>query len=390
MSHENLDPPNGQDNANSDNENPVGDNYEDYVAGTGLAYVDLIDPDLNSMSCIGINVKFPDLWEVVKRYILRGDEFYQHGGLSILNSQASRLPLNEAVDILEAYFEKWNHRPDPGPRGGVSLPFLSACHAVATSDPWDSSDIGERKIRILSLLKKYQTAIRKADSYDDPVVTETIEAIRNDKYGFVPTYPSHQNYVRAEDTQPVNPSTPDSPSMISQSLDKNAVGQIDKPPIDTSSSVPTKSEVGITGIPDSQVASNHSTHLNMGSQAAESAISPSPAVPKNIDTRASPSIVANNETFLLPGSIQMDIIKVSHGYEMLTERLIWMEKTYTKQIEDMQRSIDRFMSGNQEKVGRTQVTEQRRANVIAVIAIVIALLALFLTANPHFVESLFK
>jgi hypothetical protein len=150
------------------------------------------DADLNSASCAGIGLQYPHLWEVVRRYILRGDHYFQHGGLTTLAANIWEMPLAEAVDTIEQYYEKFGYLPPAaGQRGGVNFAGLRAIHAIATTpDTGVAPDAETRKQRMLALLGRHKSVVDArlapqsyGDTYagDRAAVDETINAIMNDR-----------------------------------------------------------------------------------------------------------------------------------------------------------------------------------------------------------------
>jgi hypothetical protein len=151
------------------------------------------DPDLNSASCSGIGLKYPHLWDVVHRYILRGDNYFQHGGLTTLAANIWEMPLAEAMEAIERYYEQWGYMPPAaGQRGGVNFAGLRAIHALATTPDIGLEPKAEtRKERMLALLNRHRQVVQErlrpysdtTDMYaaDRAAVDETIEAIRNNR-----------------------------------------------------------------------------------------------------------------------------------------------------------------------------------------------------------------
>jgi hypothetical protein len=282
------------------------------------------DPDLYTTSCIGSGVMYPDLWHVVKRYILRGDEYYQSGGLSILASTAWHMPLGEATEVLEAYFEKHNYCPilSDG-RGGINLTALSAAYAVATTSGWDASvDIEERRERMLILLERCRDVMtRELPSYlasDAGSVEETIEAIRSNKANFEPKWPEQLEY--AEQTG----------------------SQVGLPAIDLVPSVALQA-------------------------------TPTSAQTEALVHRLFTALKADLPQMSLS---QMDLITVKHGYEMLSRDIAAMEKLFTEKIVSTEKRFeDRFgiqRDERQEQLERSQVRFGKWGVIIATVTLVVS------------------
>lgn len=161
-----------------------------------------VDADLTAASCMGIGLQFPHLWEIVKRYILRGDNYFQNGGLATLVANIWSMPLDEAADVLDQYYKQHDYFPPAaGQRGGVNLAGLQALHAVATApDFTEPAKTEERKALMLRLLERHRQEVQKRlapsagpkdfMSGDRAAVEETIAAVRADKPWEVKLNPS--------------------------------------------------------------------------------------------------------------------------------------------------------------------------------------------------------
>lgn len=275
-----------------------------------------IDPDLVSGSCMGMGVMFPQIWDVAKRYILRGDEFYQDGGLSILASWAWNLPLQEAADVLEAYFRKHEYFPEAPNRGGIALAPLQAAYTVAITPGWDDSTLPERRSRMIRLLERclevaasrYPPGDRAAveATGDRGVIEETIEAIRVPHAGYVPAYAKQPDELERRepseaDAQMLEPVTP------------AAIG-----------------DEGIKESVDRAIAS--------------------------LREELQPAVLS-----------PMDLVVAKHGHEMLEQRITLIEKATNQRLDDLSKSVDRYLAGEQLHSGRREVALAKWAIVIAVV-----------------------
>ncbi len=281
-----------------------------------------IDPDLYSASCMGIGVRFPHLWETVKRYILRGDEWFQAGGLSVLAATTWAMPLNEATDVLEEYFRKHDFLPQIGGRGGIDLGSLKAAYAVATTPGFDEDAETQwlRRARILALLERYEVAVRQSSLPEDSqVVRETIEAIRNDQPGFEPRFPETEDM---------------------------------ESPVEVSSNGHGKAFDG----------------------AMEQGISHEEV--ERIVARAVDSV--RHE--LVPVTLtEMDRVTMKHGYEMLEQRLLFLDRRTSERLDDLSKSVDRYMGEQQVRTGDTQVGLAKQSNWLQIAAVVLSLVAIIVT-----------
>lgn len=150
------------------------------------------DPDLSTPSGVGVGVEFPQLWEAARRYVLRGDDVFQAGGLRVIAALAPHMPLGEAARLVERHFERHGHYPQAAARGGISPEALAAAHAVAlapdfTGDP----DPEARRGRIVAMLSRCERRVLEGPVPGDAAaVRGTIEAIEGGRRDFTPRYPS--------------------------------------------------------------------------------------------------------------------------------------------------------------------------------------------------------
>src|SRR5437868_3538833 len=87
-----------------------------------------IDLDLWTGSDFGFAARLNELWNVLRRYILRGDEHYQFAALTVVAAVAWHFPLDECADVLEQYFAKQGYFPQTSGRGGIALASLKAAY----------------------------------------------------------------------------------------------------------------------------------------------------------------------------------------------------------------------------------------------------------------------
>jgi hypothetical protein len=140
------------------------------------------DTDLMSESCLGIGVQYPQLWQVVRRYILRGDTYFQAGGLATLSANVHSMPLDEAADVLEEYYKNHDYWPPMGQTARISLGGLKAIHAVGTIPIWLGGDAPiKRQIRMLGLLAKIEEKAGQVAAQDVPIVAEVRRAMQADR-----------------------------------------------------------------------------------------------------------------------------------------------------------------------------------------------------------------
>jgi hypothetical protein len=285
-----------------------------------------IDPDLYSGQYHGAGIKLTQLWNIIKRYILRGDYRYQSGGLAVLGALIFYLPVDEAAQVLDEYFKKYDYAPrDAGERGGVNLTLLKAVYAVATTPDWHyqfDSATGPKfpqKAPMIALLEKYKDVLGNYISEDVPSVEETIDAIRNDKAGFEPRYPASANF----------------------------------------SSEPWFDEEASDGPSDTSKLLTSSSSNNITVEYVEATVARSLDELRRELSQSSFS--------------QMDIITAKHGYDMLNFQLISNKELLEARVEGLQRAVDRYMGERQVQIGTAQVAGQNKANWLAIAGIGLAL-----------------
>lgn len=286
-----------------------------------------------SESCMGIGLQFPHLWDVVKRYILRGDNYFQNGGLTTLAANIWSMPLEEAADVLEQYYKQHNYFPPAaGQRGGVNLAGLQAVHAVATAPDYmdDGSKAGRRKHRMLQLLDQHRRVVERTlkppDSSkgitdymagDRAAIDETIAAIRSE---------------RAWD--------------VKLDLQSGRTEAQDKAAVPAAAATPT-----------------------------------SPVRAAGADDAARDSV---------PGVSPADMLKAKYGYDQLDQRIGYLEKTVCDRVDGLEKNIDRFLAQRQLDVGTKQVDVGARGVRVGVVGVVVGsaltIAALFLAP---FVQRLF-
>ena len=150
------------------------------------------DPDLSTPSGAGVGVEFPKLWGVARRYVLRGDDVFQTGGLRVIAALAPHMPIDEAARLVERHFGRHGHYPQAVARGGVSLEALAAAHAVALApDFTGGSDPEARRGRMVAMLRRCERRVLEGPGPEDAAaVRATIEAIEGGHGDFEPRYPS--------------------------------------------------------------------------------------------------------------------------------------------------------------------------------------------------------
>ncbi len=131
---------------------------------------------------MGIGVQYPHLWELVKRYILRGDTYFQAGGLATLAANVHSMPLDEAADVLEEYYRKHDYWPPMGQSGRINLGGLKAIHAVGTIPTWLGGEAPIRRhVRMAELLERIQAKAKDVVPQDAPIVDEVRTAMQGDR-----------------------------------------------------------------------------------------------------------------------------------------------------------------------------------------------------------------
>jgi|GEM_PF-7030577 len=290
-------------------DDPEGDVY--FARYSDVSWEELshptIDENLSSASCIGSGVTFPELWEVVKRYILHGDEFFAAGGLRTLTACIWQMPTKEAADVIEQYFRQHHYDVQMGGRGGVNLYAVQAAYAVATTFGWESeeesADIRNRMVRVLRF---YKYRLSQMHPYDVQVVDEAIEAILSNRRDYEADF-----------------------------HDVNTVEAVSDNSGDHAS--PEENVVADTGIQTVQV------------------ISPpldAETVQRMIENSLQPHNIDQGNLSLT----QTEAMGVKHGYEMLDMKFSTLVASLDKQLDGIEKTIDRYLGGLQIKTGNKQVS----------------------------------
>lgn len=122
-----------------------------------------LDDDLIA-SCSGMMDKFTDVWEIAKRYIRRGDELFIHAGLALIREFTYRLPLLEAAELIEWYFDRSGYTPRTGNGPDLDFEAFRAAVAVGLTDDYlgsDSTD-SERRQRMMAVVARSLAAAPSA------------------------------------------------------------------------------------------------------------------------------------------------------------------------------------------------------------------------------------
>lgn len=284
-----------------------------------------IDADLYSPSCLGIGVKFPQLWEVIQRYILRGDDWFQYGGLSVLADTAFYLPLDQAANVVEQYFEKHGYFPTTEGRGGISLAALQAAYAIGTTPDYSQGDVDQnlanRRARMVAVLERCEEVVRTGvDMPDDASsVRETIEAILSNRGGFQARYPDPE-------------------------------------------------------VTDTAVVASSELWRAEGSTMVAVGISRDEAV------RLVRSATESLEEKLTPVTLtEMDRIIIKKGHEMLQQQVDMTERRLDSRIDDLHKAVDRYLGERQVQTGEVQVRQTIRSNRIAAASAALALASIIIS-----------
>jgi hypothetical protein len=287
-----------------------------------------LDENLTSASCIGSGVTFPELWEVIKRYILHGDEFFASGGLRALTACVWQMPLKEATDAIEHYFRQHHYDVPVGGRGGVNLYAVQAAYAVATTFGWESEEeTVERQGRLVQVLRFYRYRLSQIHPTDVQVVDDAIEAILNNKRDYQAEFPDvipdESNMANEEDISPQGNVAADT---ITQPT------QVDTSPLD---------EQDVRHMIDNVLQQ------------------------RNTEQQENLSLT------------QTEAMGVRHGYEMLDIKFSTHIASLDRQLDGIEKTIDRYLGGQQIKTGNKQVSAAwwgvAVAVLLGIVSIVVAL-----------------
>ena len=306
----------------------------------------VVDPDLTSASCTGMGVMYPQVWDVIQRYILRGDDFYQSGGLSILASTAWNMPLSEAADILELYFARHSYFPQAPPRGGISLPPLKAAYAVGTTPGWDGSDLEARRQRMIALLERCIQALTADPTTSDPmykgdiaIVRETIDAIRADRSGFEPDYQQRQE----------------------EALGRQAAGR------------KTATDERFMAPPQSRTMAHQRRDLQREGTSTTGHITAPPISKDDVAALVREAVDTLRHDLEPRMLTQLDLQMAKHGGEMLSQQTTLTERRLDDRITALDRQIDRHMTDRQISSGNQQVGLNRASLAVAVITGIVSM-----------------
>lgn len=267
---------------------------------------------------MGMGVQYPHLWTVIKRYILRGDQFFQSGGLTTLAAVAWSLPLTEACDVLEEYYAKYGYWPPYGQTARINLSGLKAIHAVGTIPVWmGGEEAVSRQIRMLALLDRIEDRAWRTVPQDAAIVDEVRTAMRGDK---------------PWDRQDFD-------------VTRNGNG-------------PAREPAGLVPV------------------------GPSPDVPEVKREEVEIMIMdAIGQTLRNSTVSQMDIITAKHGNDLLEQRITLRDRAIDDRLAAMDKTIDRTLATKQIDVGTRQITWTKWAIVLGAAGAVIGGVVVILIAR---------
>jgi hypothetical protein len=217
------------------------------------------------------------------------------------------MPLKEAAGVIEQYFKQHHYDVAVGGRGGVNLYAVQAAYAVATTFGWeDEEETARRRNRMVRVLRFYKYRLSQMHPTDVQVVEEAIEAILNDRRDYQADFPdTSTNEARVENAED------------DASAYENVV-------------------------------------LNTGIQAPQEA---SPPLDEQTIQRMIQTALQQHDTDQGSMSLtQTEAMSVKHGYEMLDMKFSTQVASMNKQVEVVEKAIDRYLGGQQIKTGNKQVS----------------------------------
>lgn len=112
-----------------------------------------LDEDLITMGA-GVSNKFPHIWDVAERYVRRGDGLYGAAGLALIREFTFRMPLMQATELIEWYFERSAYTPRTGNGPDLATEAFRAAVAVGLTDDYlgDESTDSERRQRMMAVV----------------------------------------------------------------------------------------------------------------------------------------------------------------------------------------------------------------------------------------------